>query len=132
MRDQPHLIPLRTVLESHGNVVISREALKALFRLYDLMENQIATYDPGDVLVSYSWCGDPAHEAGVELTGIAELVSTEDSWLIEQAVTGISEYIEEIGDALDEHRRGDRGDRGNPDRRSCDDPDDPCPCRDAG
>lgn len=68
------------------------EAVKALYALFNTMWNDVSTYCPGDVLVSYH----RRRPEGVELPGIAELVSTEDSIKIELACLAVEAHEETI------------------------------------
>jgi len=72
------------------------EAVKALYALFNTMWNDVSTYDPGDMLVSYTW----RKPEGVELSGIAELVSTEDSIKIELACQAVEQHEEVIKEYL--------------------------------
>jgi hypothetical protein len=71
-------------------VTMPRDAAQALFGLFDVMWNQVGFYDPGRELIS----------DGTWLTGIAALVETTDSDLIEQALEAVEPHLEAIRAAL--------------------------------
>jgi len=64
------------------SVSLPQDLAAALFAVYDVWQNKIGTYDPGRDLVS----------DGVPITGIACLVDSEDSALMEEACDAVEPH----------------------------------------
>lgn len=72
-------------------VRVRREALEALFNLFDVCWNRIGLFDPGRELVS----------DGVTLSGIGGLLDSGDALLLDQAGEAAEPYAKHVRAVLD-------------------------------